>query len=185
MKPDLELTPEEFDRLLAWLDSDREKAGERFLKICERLTRIIASRGCHEAEDIFFEAARRIAKKPSALFDTYEGDPARYFHGVAHNVYLEWLNKQPDWTTLPPVLPVPPADNDEEQLDCLDHCLRKLESQEQDLLLRYYCGQGQTRINERKKLCQEFNVTENALRIRVSRLRQTMSDCLKKCLGLK
>ncbi len=185
MKTDWELTPEEFDRLLAWLDPEREKAGERFLKICERLTRIIAARGCHEAEDVFFEAARRIARKPPALFDAYEGDPARYFHGVAHNVYLEWLTIQPDWTTLPAVLPLLTSKNDEESLEYLDHCLRQLAPPEQALLLRYYRGDGQAKIKERKALSTELHLTENALRIRVSRLRQTVADCLKKCLGLK
>ena len=185
MKTDWDLTPAEFDRLLGWLDSDREKAGERFLKIRERLTCILVSRGCHEAEDVVFEAARRIARKPPALFEEYEGDPARYFYRVAYNVFLEWLTDQPDWTTLPPVRSVSQLENDEERLGCLDHCLRQLTLQDQDLLLGYYRGDGQAKIKERKVLADELQVTENALRIRVSRLRQTVLDCLKKCLGLK
>lgn len=185
MKNDWDLTPEEFDRLLAWLDPDREKAGEEFLKICERLTRLIAARGCHEAEDVIFEAARRIARKPPAFFAHYEGERIRYFHRVAINVYLEWFAKQPDWTTLPPEITTHQTNNDDEQLTCLGHCLQKLETTEQDLLVRYYGGEVPARIRERKALSTELELTENALRIRVSRLRQTVSDCLKKCLGLK
>ncbi|MFN7930847.1 MAG: hypothetical protein U0Y68_23570 [Blastocatellia bacterium] len=185
MKKHRELTPAGFDCLLAWLDPDRETAGTRYLKICERLTRLFMSRGCHEAEELTFETIRRVAQKSPAWFADYQGEPLAYFFAVAHNVHLEWLAQQPEWDSLPPSLPAPASSHDETPLDYLEHCLQQLAAPDRETLLRYYQGSGQPRIEARKKLGTALGLSENALRIRLSRLRQTVADCLKTCLKQK
>jgi hypothetical protein len=37
--------PEAFDKLLTWLDPDREKAGDKYQKLHLRLSRIFAAKG--------------------------------------------------------------------------------------------------------------------------------------------
>jgi DNA-directed RNA polymerase specialized sigma24 family protein len=183
MKTDWELTQEEFNRLLAWLDPDKEKAGQQFLAICERLTKIIASRGCPEADVIFYEAARRIARKPPALFAEYDGEPIRYFYSVAINVYREWRAQQPEFVELPAALSTANHENEEAQFECLEQCLRQLNVQDRELFVRYHQGEKQAKIDGRKALAKEFHLTDNALKLRIHRLKKTMFDYYIKFLG--
>ncbi|MBL8114745.1 MAG: hypothetical protein JNK60_17825, partial [Acidobacteria bacterium] len=46
------------------------------------------------------------------------------------------------------------------------------------LLLRYYQGDGASRIENRKALADELHVPMNALRIRVHRLRERLERCV-------
>ena len=45
-------TPELFDLLLGWLDPDRERAADRYLKIQIRLIKIFTCRGCGDPEGL-------------------------------------------------------------------------------------------------------------------------------------
>ena len=47
------LPPDDFEKLLRWLDPDRDKAGEKYEKIRHRLIRIFSARGCWEPEELF------------------------------------------------------------------------------------------------------------------------------------
>ena len=41
-----------FDRLLVWLDPDRDAAGRKYEAIRARLIKVLSYRGCREAEEI-------------------------------------------------------------------------------------------------------------------------------------
>lgn len=185
MKKDWELTQEEFDRLLSWLDLDRERAGERFWQIRERIIKIFISRGCTEAEYIFYESSRRVAQKPPEFFTTYEGEPARYLYRVAQNVHLELLAQEPEIGEMPRNLTDDPPPDKEAELDCLEQCLRQLETRDRTLLERYYGEDTPTKIEARKRLAKDFNLSDNALKLRVFRLKKAVSVCLQKCLAKK
>src|SRR5438105_3823358 len=90
------LTQIDFDSLLDWLDSSREKAGEKYEMIRGGLIDIFHYRGCTGPEDLADVTINRVAKKVHKIRNSYAGDPARYFYGVAKKVYLEYLKqKQP------------------------------------------------------------------------------------------
>ncbi|HKP37054.1 MAG TPA: hypothetical protein VJT71_09355, partial [Pyrinomonadaceae bacterium] len=57
------LAQEDFDRLLAWLDADRERAGVIYEKIRWRLITIFAARNCVTPEDLADETLDRVARK--------------------------------------------------------------------------------------------------------------------------
>ena len=60
MKSTWALSQEAFDRLLAWLDPDRDRAGERYEEIRRKLIGIFLRRGCSTAEDLTDEAINRV-----------------------------------------------------------------------------------------------------------------------------
>src|SRR5215216_1819232 len=134
-----EPTPQAFDRLLRWLDPDRDKAGARYEKIRHRLIRIFACKGCHDAEDLADHALDVVLAKTDWLIDNYDGNPELYFYAVAKKIFLERLKKKP-----PPTPPPPPDKSEiERQFSCLEHCLqRELTQPERDLVLRYYENEG-------------------------------------------
>ncbi|HKR13959.1 MAG TPA: hypothetical protein VJT15_17985 [Pyrinomonadaceae bacterium] len=168
-------TKESFEKLLSWLDPDRDRAGEKYEKIRTRLIKIFSARGCWVAEDLADRTINVVAGKIDWLLANYQGDPALYFYAVGRNVFLEWRKKNP-----PPKIPPPHPDKSEtEQLLChLDQCLLELPDDDRDLVLKYHEGEKQVRINNRKRLAEERGISPNALRIKVchihSRLRKIM-----------
>jgi DNA-directed RNA polymerase specialized sigma24 family protein len=172
-------SPEAFDKLLRWLDPDRDKAANRYLIIQLRLIRIYAAKGCCDPEDLADETFNVAALKVDWLLENYIGDPALYLYAIARNIFREQKPKPPP----PPPTP-PDTDESERRSTCLDRCLVQLTTPEERCLLRkYHEGEGQERIRARKELADKSGLTINALRIKVhhiqARLRPCMNDCLR------
>lgn len=175
-----EPTNEAFDKLLRWLDSDRDKAGEKYEQIRFRLIRIFASRGRFDAEDLTDRTINVIVAKIDWLLANYDGEPALYFYAVAKKIFLEQLKKKP----LPP-LPPPNPDPSELELQsrCLEQCLQEeLTPAEQDLVVKYYESDGQERIRVRKDLAKQLGISVNALRIRLFHLLARLRPCVTNCV---
>jgi hypothetical protein len=85
------ITQEDFDKLLDWLGADRDSAAVNYEKIRTRLIKIFTCRGCGEADDLADETINRVAAKVANIADSYSGDPALYFDGVAQKVHLVYL----------------------------------------------------------------------------------------------
>ena len=175
--------PVDFDNFLTWLDSDREKAGEKYLAIQAKLTRYLMCRGCGvDAEQLADEAIARVTRKVPEIADTYVGERLPYFLGVARNVYSEYLKRLIVIRGAEPP-PTPDSCDEKELLDhCLQQCLRELTHENRDLILRYYTGDKHDKIVERKKLADELVIAANALRIRAHRIRTDLRRCVEKCV---
>lgn len=182
---DWDLTREEFDRLLAWLHPERDEAAKKYETIRLRVRKTIAARGCQAAAEIFDETVYRIARKLPELIVDYEGDPALYFYGVANLVYLEFLRAQVETEEITPSIPAPKIVDLEPEYDCLEECLNELSPADKELLLRFYRNDKRARIDDHKDLAKELDLTDNALRLRLFRLRQRLEVCIKKCLAKK
>ena len=172
------LTQEDFDRLLAWLDPDRERAGRKYEEIRLRLMKLFASRGCGETDLLADEAINRVARRLPELLDTYVGDPASYFCGVAHRVHLEYLRRKPP----APPPPARPAEEVEREYACLESCMAGLAADSRELVLQYYTEEKQARIEHRKELARRLGINLNALRIRAFRIRAALQQCVEDCL---
>ena len=169
-------TQEDFDRLLRWLNPDRDQAGEKYEKIRHRLNGIFSSRGCYDAEDLADRTINVVMSKTEWLEANYVGDPALYFYAVAKKIHLEDLKKKS-----PPKLPPPDPESPEvEQLsNILDDCLNELLTGERDLTLRYQEFKGQKRIQNRKRLAEELQLSRNALRIKVCHINARLKQCIE------
>lgn len=171
---------EAFDKLLRWLNPDRDKAGEKYEQIRFRLVRIFAARGCFDAEDLADQTINVILAKMDWLSENYEGEPGLYFYAVAKKIFMEQLKKK-----APRPLPLFNTDTTEVELQsrCLEQCLRqKLTPAEQDLVLKYHEGDGHERIQLRKELAKQLGITLNALRIRVFHLIGRLRPCVTNCV---
>lgn len=174
------LLPEDFDRLLGWLDSDRARAGERYEQIRWRLITIFASRNCPVPEELADETIDRVARRVADIAANYTGDKALYFFGVANNVHHEYLKK-----------PAPPesagviddgTDDREQRHRCLEQCLGKLPTDTREMILRYYSQEKQAKIDLHKAMAGEMGITINTLRLRVLRLKEKLQRCVSRCL---
>jgi len=176
------LSPDEFDRLLFWLDSDRERAGEIYEEIRWRLIVILAARECRVPEELADETIDRVARRVSDISANYSGDKILYFFGVLNNVHHEYLKKPP--TPDPP--PSIQAEEDREAThDCLEHCLNKLSEDARKLIREYYSEDKQAKIDLRKRLADEMGISINNLRLRALRIREGLQKCIERCLASK
>lgn len=178
------LEPEKFEKLLTWLNPDREVAGQKYESIRTRLIKIFYSRGCYQAEDMADETMDRVTKKIDVIYNTYEGDPALYFYAVAKNVFLEFV-RAPKHTELPENLfnaDSADTDADDEYYECLDNCLQKLTADQREFIIDYYTDSKRSKIERRKKIALDRGLSSKALRIRAFRIRESLRKCVTTCL---
>jgi len=184
MTKDLELQQDELDKLLDWLDADRDQAGARYALIQLRLVRFFASRGCVDAEYLADKTINLVAIKKVKELADYVGDKSLYFHGVAKNVYWQHIRKLPDESltdsTLQPIAPVEPEPDLIQTF--LDECMENLDPEDKELVLRYQDGEKQEKIRLRKVLAREIGTTLNALRIKMYRLHLRLGKCIEQRL---
>lgn len=174
-------THEAFDKLLQWLDSDREKAGEKYQQIHARLVVIFSNHGCADPEKLADETFDRVMVKIDWLRENYEGDPARYFYGIARNILKEDLKRRNTHEPLDEYQQIEP-DVDPTRYDCFDKCMAELTAQSQSVILAYYEEKGLEKIRRRKKLAQDLGISVTALRLRVFHMRVQLSRCMEECL---
>jgi len=176
-----ELRGEDFDRLLRWLDADRERAGVLYERIRWRLVTILASRGCALAEELADETIDRVARRVSDIEQTYVGDKATYFLGVMNYVHHEYLRR--------PAAPglIDTSDN----LDtreaihvCLDNCLESLAPYSRQLIERYYAADKKAKIDLRKVIARELGIKPATLRLRALRIREKLQTCIERCMNV-
>lgn len=188
------LTQTSLDELLQWLDRDRERAGHKYEQIRRTLVKVFASRQCPHAEDLADETLSRVARKAGDLAIAYEGDPSLFFYGVAKNVHHEYLRglsretpSEPaqiqDQSDLTVWAAVRRADvSNDERLDCLTKCLRSLPDDQRELVTAYYEDEKGKKIESRKALAGRNHMSVNALRLKAHRVRQSLRQCVLKCV---
>ncbi|HJQ27005.1 MAG TPA: hypothetical protein VKA60_24165 [Blastocatellia bacterium] len=176
------MNEDDFDRFLRWLDPDREEAGKKYEKIRCWLMRICRARGRSEAqaEEIADEVITRVVRKLPEIIATYEGPREPYFYGVLRNVLREPDPPPP----APPPAPSPDDLDEKERRDqCLEHCLQQQSPDDQQLLRDYYTDDGRAKIERRRQLAERLGLSDNALRIRLCRLRAALKGCIEDCLA--
>jgi DNA-directed RNA polymerase specialized sigma24 family protein len=192
------ITREAFDRMLAELHPDIERAGEQYEKIRQKLVKLFEWRGCLHAEECADETFNRVAQKICEGTSIWTNDPYSYIHGVALNVLREyWRSAEQTAKTLEVAaqihgLSVDPEDlllieteqkEKERLLECLSRCLQKLSPESLYLITRYHQGEEEVQDKARRKeLAQSLGIPLNALRIRAYRIRVAIEECVKKCL---
>ena len=173
------ITKEQFDSLLSWLSSDRELAGTKYETIRGGLVRVFVSKGFNDAEDLADETMNRVMIRLADIRENYDGEPSRYFYGVARNVLREQMRRK-ELATEVSVIWVDPEPTSEER-ECLEKCLRMLPDPKRDLILDYYLYEGHEKIEQHKQMAAELAISEGALRVRVHHLRARLEGCVREC----
>lgn len=163
-----------FDRMLLWLNPDREEAARKYEVIRRRLIEIFASRRFPDAEQLADDTIDRVILKVPQVADGWVGSPVYYFLAVAKKIVLE--ASKPTRTAVPPPLAEP--DELERRDQCLERCLAFLAQADRTLILEYVGGNKRLR----HELTLKLDITPNALRIRVCQIKKTVRPCVKDCL---
>ena len=141
-----------FQRLLARLDADPARAGERYEDLRRTLVRFFEWRGAPFPEDHADETFDRVARRldEGIAIENLGG----YCYKVARLIFLETL-KDPDTrrTDLDMAPPLAAPDDQhaatakEARLGCLDQCLRALPAEHREVILTYYRDEKRARID--------------------------------------
>lgn len=196
-KKDWVMTASAFNLMLAQLDADPERAGERYELIRQKLTKFFQWRGCASPEDYTDRTIDRVARRLEEGADVQGRDPYLFFHGTAINVLREhWKDAERHGVDAlddlapaktPYADPIEQRSRQEERLDhevkleCLDECVHSLPSEQIEMIQQYHQNDGGAKIEQRKKLAVQLNLPLNALRIRTYRIRQELEACILNC----
>ena len=172
-----------FSSLLKFLGpDDPDDGGRRYLRLHQKLEGFFRTRGVADpaaaADETLDRAGRRIAEGTDVPnVDSFCLGIARFIikEGWRLNTrestaFLQFLEQHEQATA--------------EQIDrfsFMKMCFEELPQYDRTLL-NSYCSalRGQARAKHRRELAEELGLTVSALRIRVTRLRQGLEDCLKR-----
>jgi RNA polymerase sigma-70 factor, ECF subfamily len=187
--PGASLTREGLEALLALLDADRQRAGEKYEEIRRRLVKLFECRGLFRPEEAADETFDRVARRLAEGEHIRAGEPAAYFYGVARNVLREsWRRQQerPETHLAAPesyALPEDGPDDLESRLQCLERCLAALPPESRRLVTAYYAQGPGWNVTARRELSASLGISANALWVRAHRLRARLERCVADCLG--
>jgi DNA-directed RNA polymerase specialized sigma24 family protein len=166
-----------WSRLLAFLElTHADGPGTGYERVHDRLVRFFAGKGTTHAEELADATLDRVARKLSQGRAPDIRNPIGYVLGVARLVWLEsvklevarrhrldnYAATRPDAGELRQT---------ELNVALLDRCLAELSTEERALLIHYYEGRGQARIETRQALVRNLGLNPGLLRTRVHRLR--------------
>ncbi len=191
MARDSAIPPESFEEILAWLNPDRDVAARMYIQLRHDLAKMFMWGRCADPEGLTDEAFDRVAKKVHDVKQTYDGDPRLYFRAVANNLIKENHKKIKTQLSLEDIdLPEPQVSETEDETaadieECLQLCLQKLGAEKRELILGYYAKEKQAKIDHRYELAQRFDISVETLRVRVFRIRESIAECIRRCLKRK
>jgi DNA-directed RNA polymerase specialized sigma24 family protein len=184
-KSEWTLSAEALARFLACLDTDSDRAGEKYENLRLTLMKFFDWRGARFPEELADETINRVIRK----IDEGESfrDLATYCHGVARLVLLEKLkgpdSKRADFEALPPAaLAAPEQEEEDVRQDCFERCLKELPAESRQLILQYYSDEKREKISRRLAMAERLGIPLNALRSRVQRIRNRLEECVNGCM---
>jgi DNA-directed RNA polymerase specialized sigma24 family protein len=174
------LSAEAFQRLLAILDADEDKAAHAYEQLRRRTSGLLQWWGAPVPDDLADRTLDRVARKLEEGAVIANGALGAYVRGVARMVFYEW-SREPRHQNVEPLQFSAPESTDREPADlvCFDRCLASLDEGDRSLVLRYYDDGKPKEI--RRELAAELGLTLTALRIRTHRLRNRLERCVSAC----
>jgi len=183
LKNQRKVTPEAFALFLHTLSADAEEAGVCYTRLHKKLVSLFKMKGISEPVSAADETIDRATLKISdgtPVPDTY-----KYCMGIARNIARERRrNEQREGSAFLNFI-TDLANNSDEQVEriqrILKPCFDQLADEEQKLI-QAYCQvlRGRARAEHRRQLAKAMNTTVLALRMRVTRLRSILAECVEK-----
>lgn len=191
MDRDSAIPPESFDEILAWLNPDRDIAASIYLQLRADLAKAFTFNRCSDPQGLADETFDRLAKKIHELRQSYEGEPRFYLYAIARNLIKEESKKAKNQASLDDIdPPAKTTDNTEQETAemreaCLHACLKKLNAEKRNLIKSYYAREKQAKIDHRAELAKQLGIKVETLRVNVHRIRNTLEECIGRCLDRK
>jgi DNA-directed RNA polymerase specialized sigma24 family protein len=186
------LSSHQFDGLLARLDPDRDRAGEKYEILRRKLVKFFEWNQCFPAEDLADETFNRMAKKCE---HEEIREPTSLALGVARNIRLEAFKRKrreaptgdsrecddhPAGSGKPEEEIILKLDL-ERRLKCLGYCLGMLPNGDRNLFIQFFDIQ-EGHAEQRVRIAESAGLKIGALRTKVCRLREKLESCASECV---
>lgn len=183
-----------FTRLLQWLSPGAEQAGDQYELLRVKLIKFFERRSCQWPDELADETLERVTHKLAQGAEIETVKPSTYCYGVARNVAREYW-QQPDRQVIaldaftPEQQPAiefsqhqgQDSQQESQRMECLERCLQRLPPEKRDLVERYYQDATPARIQQRSNLAAQLGLTLATLHLRVYRIREQLSNCIRRC----
>ena len=184
-KSEWALTQAAFDRFLAMLDRDRDKAGEKYEYIRLKLLKYFQWCGSDVPDIDTDETINRVARRIYEGQDVY--NLTGYIHGVAKLVHAESLKRRNRRLALHEASFVEYSNGVDVEAanyqECLERCLGCLSIEDREVITEYYRYKKTEKIDCRKRLAARLGISVKTLRVKMHRQRLNLEACVQKCLA--
>jgi DNA-directed RNA polymerase specialized sigma24 family protein len=195
-KKDWQLDAGAFHRLLVYLDEGSNSEGQNYLKMRGRLVRFFDRKNCLAPDELADETLNRVARRLEEVGSIQSETAAKYCYTVARYVFQEYLRQSEKMALASsemwrqskidnPGLGGDEREIKEDMLHCLEQCTAKLDYLSRKIISQYYIGKERAKIENRRALAAELEITINALSVRACRIRDKLETCVKACLSAK
>jgi DNA-directed RNA polymerase specialized sigma24 family protein len=182
-----------FEILLRKLDSQRDRAAEKYEDLRHKLVKFFEWSSCFPADDLADETLDRLGR---ILLDRPVLDLETFIWGVAKKIRQE-NHKRTERVVAITDLPnqgislkdkgdveaeIHAIQQDEIRSKCLRLCLHRMHDQNRRVFLQYHGLYGDTK-KQREELASELGLTIGALRVRIKRIRGQLEKCVQECLA--
>lgn len=179
------LTRETFDRFLAVLDNDRDKAGEKYEEIRLKLLKYFQWCGSSFPDLDADETINRVMRRMEEGANVYNLNG--YIYGVARLVNTESLKhrnrmQELEESSLIELWSVGVDAEAVQRQECLERCLGKLSDEERAMITEYYTHNKAEKVTCRERLAARLGISLNTLRVKMHRQRLYLESCVNKCL---
>jgi DNA-directed RNA polymerase specialized sigma24 family protein len=186
LKKEWVLTKEAFDRFLATLDRDRDKAGEKYEDIRLKLLKYFQWCGSDVPDIDADETINRVTRRIEEGANIYNLNG--YIYGVAKLVQTESLKRRNRKQELDEgnLVELSSKGIDAEAAqwqECLERCLGYLSDEDREIITEYYRHEKAEKVICRKRLAARLGVSLNTLRVKMHRQRLNLEECVEECLG--
>jgi DNA-directed RNA polymerase specialized sigma24 family protein len=166
-----------FEALLLRLEPDYSDPDKRYKQLRLKMVKFFAWRRCEDTDGLADETISRAVKNLSAGEEIRADNPYSYIYAIAKHVFMEYVREKSKRETIANGLPSHLQSHSPNLQDCRTQCLQKLSSDKLSLLEQYYMGE-----ESREKLAKMLNISLNALRLKVHRLKTDLRTCYEECL---
>jgi RNA polymerase sigma factor (sigma-70 family) len=158
---------------------------ERFTAIRTRLIFFFEKRGCVDPEELADTTLERVVENLASQKVT---DLEPYSFGVAKNVFLEYLRKKKKTVAFLDEQKYRSQSTSgggedeaiirERKLTCMEECLARLKEHERAMLLEYYEFNGRLKLERRRKMAEQMNISKETLALRIFHLKKRLRKCV-------
>lgn len=166
-----------FEALLLRLEPSLPDPEKRYKQLRSKMVKFFGWKRCEEPESLADETIGRTARNLGAGEAIHADNPYSYIYAIARNVFREYLRDKKKREMISNNLPDHTQTYCEDSQDCRKECLHGLSRDKRSLLQHYYAGE-----ETRDRLAQSLNMSLNALRLQIHRLKQELRACEEQCL---
>jgi hypothetical protein len=173
---------EEFTRFLKHLSTDPDEAGRRYVLLRQNLVAYFSRHRISDPDAVADETLDRAAMKIAEGAVVPEIKP--YCLGIARYIVKERLRKDDRDNTANREYVQELSNQSSEQVEWIYRvllpCFQQLDDDDQKLLIEYcQVMHGRERAEHRRKLAEKRGTTLLGLRMRVTRIRTRLAECVK------